>query len=236
MANLSSGNITFETLPTTGPETSANSDALATNPAEIKAFFGAIDSGNAEQTSAPETTVAAVDPASVTVDVQDGTIADGVTAHAADIVTKAGFTLGTLGVVPGTKKGHEQQTTEVQYGADGQGAAQQVLDAFGVGDLVPDDAVKSGHVLVLVGKDLKVPGSGLRSPGASFQLPAPVIVGAAQPGAAQPGAAQPGAAQPGAAQPGAAQAAIAQPAPAAAQPAPAAARVALAASSVPCVN
>ena len=216
MANLSSGNITFETLPTTGPETSTNSDALATNPAEIKAFFGAINSGNAEQSSAPETTAAAVDPASVTVDVQDGTIADGVTAHASDIVTKAGFTLGTLGVVPGTKKGHEQQTTEVHYGADGQAAAQQVLDAFGVGDLVPDDAVKSGHVLVLVGKDLKVPGSGLRSPGASFQLPAPVIVGAAQPGAAQ--------------------AAVAQPAPAAAQPAPAAARVALAASSVPCVN
>ena len=52
-------------------------------------------------------------------------------------------------------------------------AAQQVLDAFGVGELVPDDAVKSGHVLVVVGTDLKVPGSGLRSPGASFQLPAP---------------------------------------------------------------
>jgi LCP family protein required for cell wall assembly len=207
MANLSSGNITFETLPTTGPETSTNSDALATNPAEIKAFFGAIDSGNAEQASAPGTTAA--DPASVTVDVQDGTIADGVTAYAADIVTKGGFTLGGLGVVPGTKKGHEQQATEIHYGTDGEAAAQQVLDAFGVGELVPDDAVTSGHVLVLVGTDLKVPGSGLRSPGASFQLPSAVKVGAAQ-------------------------VAVARPAPAAAQPATA--KVALSAFSVPCVN
>ena len=209
MANLSSGNITFETLPTTGPESSTDSDALATNPAEIKAFFGAIDSGNAEQTTAPDTSPAAVDPASVTVDVQDGTIANGVTAYAADIVTKGGFTLGGLGVVPGTKKGHEQQSTEVHYGADGEAAAQQVLDAFGVGELVPDDAVKSGHVTVVVGTDLKVPGSGLRSPGASFQLPAIT-------------------------QSGAAHAAVAGPARAAAQPA--AAKVALAAFSVPCVN
>ena len=220
MANLSSGNITFETLPTTGPETSTNSDALATNPAEIKAFFGAIAGGNAEQTAAPETTAAAVDPAAVTVDVQDGTIADGVTAYAADIVTNGGFTLGGLGVVPGTKKGNEQQTTEVHYGADGETAAQQVVDALGVGELVPDDAVTSGHVLVLVGTDLKVPGSGLRSPGASFQLPA-----LSRPAAAQPAAAQPAATQP---------AAVAMPAPAAAQPA--AVKVALAAFSVPCVN
>jgi len=244
MANLSSGNITFETLPTTGPETSTNSDALATNPAEIKAFFGAIAGGNAEQTAAPQTTAAAVDPAAVTVDVQDGTIADGVTAYAADIVTEGGFTLGALGVVPGTKKGNEQQSTEVHYGADGDTAAQQVADAFGVGELVPDDAVTSGHVLVLVGTDLKVPGSGLRSPGASFQLPALSQPAAAQPGAARAAvaraavaraaAAQPAAAPPAAAQPGAARAAVAMPAAAAAQPA--AVKVALAAFSVPCVN
>ncbi len=189
MANLSSGNITFETLPTTGPESSTDNDALATDPAQIKAFFGAIDSGSADEAGAAESTAATVDPSSVTVDVQDGTIADGVTAYASDIVNKGGFTLGSLGVVPGTAKGKEQQTTEVHYGADGSDAAQQVLDAFGVGDLVQDDTLKSGHVLVLVGTDLKVPGSGLRAPGAAFQPPAaapaanpatPVAIPAAQ--------------------------------------------------------
>ena len=74
-------------------------------------------------------------------------------------------------MVPGTKQGNEQQTTEVHYGADGAAAAQQVLDAFGVGEFVPDDAVKSGHVLVVVGTDLEVP-SGLRAPGAAFAVPA----------------------------------------------------------------
>lgn len=223
MANLSSGNISFETLPTTGPETSTNSDALATDPAQVKAFFGAMDSDNAGQTTAPDTGGAAADPASVTVDVQDGTVADGVTSYAADLVDKGGFTLGGLGVVPGTKSGHEQQTTEVHYGGVGQATAQRVLDAFGVGKLVQDDAVSSGHVLVLVGTDLKVPGSGLRSPGASFHLP-----GAAQPAAAaQAVGAQAVGVQGVGARALAGQAVAAQ---------PATARLALAASSVPCVN
>ena len=41
MADLSSGRVTFETIPTHGAESSAGTDALATNPAEIKAFFSA---------------------------------------------------------------------------------------------------------------------------------------------------------------------------------------------------
>ena len=79
------------------------------------------------------------------------------------------------------------------------------------GELVPDDAVQSGHVLVVVGTDLKVPGSGLRSPGASFQLPAFSQAGAAQSAAGSLPADR-----------------------AAAQPA--VAKVALSAFSVPCVN
>ena len=47
MTNLSSGNINFETLPTTGPETSTDKDALATDPAQVKAFFQGIVGGTA---------------------------------------------------------------------------------------------------------------------------------------------------------------------------------------------
>ncbi len=179
LTNLSSGNINFETLPTTGPETSTNADALATDPEQVKSFFAAIAGGS----TAPDPTTAAatVDPASITVDVQDGTVADGVTARAADIINGAGFGLGSLGVVPGTSSGNETATTEVRYPADALGAAQQVKKAFGVGTLVPDDAVAGGHVLVVVGKDLDVP-SGLRAPGAALArgaAPAPAGVGAA---------------------------------------------------------
>jgi len=168
MAALSSGNINFDTLPTTGSEPSTNKDALATDPAQLRTFFQTISGGTADAgprgSAAPTATV---NPASVTVDVKDGTVADGVTAFAAETVHKGGFALGSLGVVPGTAKGSEQARTEVHYPANGRAAAQQVRDAFGIGKLVEDDVVTSGHVLVIVGTDLPVP-SGLRTAGAAF--------------------------------------------------------------------
>src|SRR5450755_3886647 len=84
MAALSSGNINFDTLPTTGSERSTNKDALATDPAQLRTFFQTISGGTADAgprgSAAPAATV---NPASVTVDVKDGTVADGVTAFAA---------------------------------------------------------------------------------------------------------------------------------------------------------
>ncbi len=192
LTNLSSGNITFQTLPTTGPETSTDTDALATDPAQVKAFFAAISGGTAGagqgRSGAPSSTVT---PSTITVDVQDGTIADGVTARASEIITGAGFTLGSLGVVPGTSSGTEQQTTEVRYGADDLAAAQQVAKAFGVGTLVPDSAVDSRHVLVVVGKDLDLP-SGLRGAAGAVQMPAAAQAAPARDAAATATAAQDG--------------------------------------------
>jgi LCP family protein required for cell wall assembly len=187
ITNLSSGNINFATLPTTGSEPSTDKDALATNPAEISAFFAAISGGTAAGQETPQT-AESVDPSSITVDVQDGTIADGVTAYAADTINNGGFTLGSLGVVAGTSSGNEQSTTEIRYPAGGQGQAQQVADAFGLGELIEDDAIDTGHVLVVVGTDLDVP-SGLRAPGAAFSAPT-VAAPAAVPPAAAPAAAQ----------------------------------------------
>ncbi len=104
-----------------------------------------------------------VDPGTVTVDINDGTVADGVTAHASELATGAGFQLGALGVIAGTRKGHEQATTEFHYSGD-EAAAQQVQSAFGgIGKLVNDSSVKADHVLVLVGTDLTVP-SGCAAP------------------------------------------------------------------------
>ena len=107
ITNLSSGNINFETLPTTGPESSTDKDALATDPAQIKGVLrGDLRAASTTTQAAPET-AAPVDPATITVDVQDGTIADGVTAYAADTINQAGFALGSLGVVAGTGRGNE---------------------------------------------------------------------------------------------------------------------------------
>ncbi|HEY5881061.1 MAG TPA: LCP family protein [Nakamurella sp.] len=175
ITNLSSGNIDFETLPTTGAESSTEKDALATDPAQIKAFFqGIVGGGTDAGTSAAADVVA---PAEITVDVNDGTIADGVTARAAELVTDGGFELGSLGVIAGTRQGNEQAVTEFHYSGD-EAAAQQVQQAFGgLGKLVNDSAVKANHVLVLVGTDLEVP-SGLRG-GAAALVPAAVAAPAA---------------------------------------------------------
>jgi len=185
ITNLSSGNINFETLPTTGSESSTNKDALATDPAQVTAFFqgivgGAGSSGDAGGSAAAAT----VDPSAITVDINDGTVANGVTAHASELVNDAGFKLGSLGVIAGTRKGNEQATTEFHYSGDEAGA-QQVQSAFGgIGKLVNDASVKADHVLVLVGTDLPVP-SGLRGAGAAFAAaPAPVPAAAPLPAAA----------------------------------------------------
>jgi LCP family protein required for cell wall assembly len=169
ITNLSSGNITFETLPTTGPESSTDKDALATDPAALKAFFAGITGGTSATTPAPQ---APVDPASITVDLQDGTIADGVTSFAAETINTAGFKLGSLGVVAGTKAGNEQATTEVHYPPDASGTAQQVAAAFGIGQLVEDDAIKSGHVLLVVGTDLDTSGAPASDTPAATAAPA----------------------------------------------------------------
>ena len=111
-------------------------------------------------------------------DINDGTIADGVTAHAAELANDAGFKLGSLGVIAGTRKGNEQSTTEFHYSGD-EAAAQQVQGAFGgIGKLVNDSSVRAGHVLVLVGTDLEVP-SGLRG-GAAALAPAALAPAAAR--------------------------------------------------------
>lgn len=189
LTNLSSGNITFLTLPTTGPETSTDKDALATNPAQVKAFFAGISDGDPSASvsgtsSALPSASSTVDPSSVTVDVRDGTVADGVTAHVVTLVGDAGFTVGTQSVVPGTTSRNQTTATVVRYNpADGKDAAQQVLDTLGVGSLTADKQVASGHVTVVVGTDLKVP-SGLRAPGAAFVAPAPAgAASAVQPAA-----------------------------------------------------
>jgi hypothetical protein len=169
ITNLSSGNINFGTLPTTGPESSTNKDALATDPAQVKAFFQGIVGGTAGSDAGTSAASAdpTVAPSAVTVDINDGTIADGVTARASKLANDAGFKLGSLGVIAGTRKGNEQATTEFHYSGD-EAAAQQVQGAFGgIGKLVNDSSVKAGHVLVLVGTDLPVP-SGLRGDAAAL--------------------------------------------------------------------
>jgi len=166
MRNLSAGNVTFTTIPITGSEPSTDTDALGTDPAQIKAFFGALDGGQSAVTgsdsgsgSTGSTTSAPadVDPSLIVVDAQNGSGLPGAAAGALDVVERVGFVRGDASDFDGPS----QSTTTIHYPTGDQDAAAAVQAALGVGDLVEDPDVAEGHIEVVVGADLS--SSGLRA-------------------------------------------------------------------------
>lgn len=175
MRSLSAGNVTFTTIPTHGPEQSSDTDALATDPAEIRAMFANLDAGGQGATSTAASASAAgssadkVDKAAVTVDVQNAANTAGIAGSVRDKAVGAGFAKGDVS----DYQGDVQATTSLHYRAGAKAAAAAVRKAIGgVGDLVEDTEVAAGHVLVLVGTDMPAPGGGLRAPG-GFAAAAP---------------------------------------------------------------
>lgn len=157
MSSLSGGNVTFTTIPTHGSEASADSDALATDPAEIKAFFAGINgttAGTGAATSAPATSTAdSVDPSTVTVDVHDATASHVAGTPVMDTLAGAGFTRGQNDDVDGITKSSQHGTTIIGYHSGEQAAAEAVKSALGFGQLQEDSSVSAGHVTVTVGTD-----------------------------------------------------------------------------------
>ncbi len=175
MSGLTSGNINFVTIPTTGPEQSTSADALATDPVAIRAFFQKISdgAGGATDSAAPNSATAptTVDRSAVTVDVQNGTMAEGMAAAIGQTIKAAGFERGQLSDFPGTTTDNQQKSTTIRYPAGGEAAAQAVQSTIGHGSITEDDAVAAGHILVVAGTDLPKPGSGLRNAGAGAVQP-----------------------------------------------------------------
>lgn len=172
MADLSGGNMTFTTIPTHGPEKSTNTDALATDPMEIKAFFSAIDGKKPTASTATKagaglksSTAAAVDPALITVDVQNATKVDKLASSVSATLAGAGFRAGAVTTFPGLTSANQHASTTISYPAGAEAAAAAVRKALGgKGKLVPDDSISDDHVSVAAGRDLPAP-SGLRNAG-----------------------------------------------------------------------
>jgi LCP family protein required for cell wall assembly len=175
MSSLSGGNVKFETMPTTGASTASGTDALATDPAQIKAFFKAIDgsSGDAAPTTATSgrssatTAAAGVAPSSVTVDVQNATKVNNLAASVSATLVAAGYQAGDVTTFPGVTSANQHATTTISYPAGAKTAATAVQKALGGrGKLVQDDSIGRGHVSVAAGRDMPAP-SGLRAMGAA---------------------------------------------------------------------
>jgi LCP family protein required for cell wall assembly len=177
MVGLSSGNINFVTIPTHGAAQGVGTDALGTDPGEIRSFFaqlagenGGSGSGSGGGSASTPAAPTSVDPSSVTVDVQNGTETSGMAASVGQKVVDAGFQRGQLSDYPGTTADNQQAKTTVRYSSGGKAAAQRVLEALGVGSLAEDHAVPAGHVLVVVGTDMPRP-SGLHGNGGALLAP-----------------------------------------------------------------
>ncbi len=167
MADLSGGNVTFQTIPTHGAQASAGSDALATDPAEIKSFFAAINgkAATAATTAPSAPSATAFDPASITVDVQNAAKIDNLAAAVSSTLVRAGFKAGDITTYPGITSATVHQRTTISYPTGARTAAAAVQKALGgKGTLVSDDSISAGHISVAAGRDMQAP-SGLRSPG-----------------------------------------------------------------------
>lgn len=164
MMNLTSGNITFTTIPTHGSTLINGKSALKSDTAEVQAFFANLMTDRvASSTSAPRPT--AVNRASVVVDVQNGTETPGMAAQAGAVVAAAGFQRGQLSDYPGVTPDNQQAKTTIHYPEGGEAAAALVAKTLKIGSAVADDAVTAGHVLVVVGTDMPViPADQLPSP------------------------------------------------------------------------
>ena len=165
MKDLSSGNVTFVTIPTHGQAAGAGTDALATDPAEIKAFFAGLDGAGRASGSATSTVVK-----KLTVDVQNGTMTAGLGKSVAAALSKAGLTVSDPGDMPGKSRSNQLPATEIRYHTGEKDRGIRVQRALGYGELKEAD-VPTGHVLVIAGTDAPAPGQGLRSTVRALQVP-----------------------------------------------------------------
>ena len=159
--NLTSGNVTFHTLPIAsyadmgGTIGDVNIVNVAAVQADVQSLIGSGSSAATSTSTAPATTTSSAPPPAGTVDVENASDI----SHEADTVETAlgakGFTKGTASTASTTRT-----TSVVEYGTDS-AAATAVASALGV-STEHDSAVPAGHVRVILGKDFTLP-SGLSS-------------------------------------------------------------------------
>jgi LCP family protein required for cell wall assembly len=150
MRSLTSGNLTFYTLPIVGYQTIDGQDANVVDPAYIQqlvqqTFYGPQHS----PAPSPEPTVT-VSPSLTTVDVYNGGNTAGLAKQVSAALASAGYTAGKVGNTS------PLATTEVLYGAGSAASAAKIAALFDV-TAKASPAVAAGHVEVMLGADATLP-------------------------------------------------------------------------------
>jgi LCP family protein required for cell wall assembly len=170
MRSLTSGDLTFRTLPIQGYATIDGQDANQVDPAYIKqlvqqTFYPAPRApSSASPRPAGPASVSAAEAARTTVDVLNGGSTQGLAGQVSAALVKDGFKAGQIGNTGALA------TTQVLYGVGSAASAAKIAAMFGVKSTASAD-VAAGHVQVNLGADASVPGATPSASSSAVPLP-----------------------------------------------------------------
>ncbi|NMO90791.1 LCP family protein [Actinomycetospora sp. TBRC 11914] len=150
MQGVSGGAVTFMTIPTQGGENTSAGDALKVDPAEVQQFVA--DAIGPKQ--APAAAPAGPAPATIPVDVRNGSGTEGAAARVVQILGAQGYTHVTSG-----NAGQRTASSAVEVAPGSEAAAGVVAKTLGGLPTRTDATVPPGTVRVLLASDYKGPGA-----------------------------------------------------------------------------
>ena len=172
MRSLTSGNLTFRTLPIVGYETIDGQDANQVDPAQIQqevqeTFYPApgVPSSPAPR-SASTTAADKAEAAKTTVDVYNGGNTQGLAGQVSAALVKDGYQAGQIGNTGALA------TTEVLFGTGSAAGASKIASLFGV-TATASSTVAAGHVEVMLGANAALPGASATPTASSSAVPIP---------------------------------------------------------------
>ena len=172
MRSLTSGNLTFHTLPIVGYETIDGQDANQVNPAAIQqlvqeTFYPAPDTSSSPAPRPASTTAAdKAAAAKTTVDVYNGGSTQGLAGLVSAALVKDGYKAGQIGNTSALT------TTEVLYGTGSAASASKIASLFGV-TATASSTVAAGHVEVMLGANAALPSASATPTASSSAVPIP---------------------------------------------------------------
>jgi LytR cell envelope-related transcriptional attenuator len=168
MRSLTSGNLTFHTLPIVAYETIGGQDANQVDPILIQklvqeTFYPAPGTSSSPSPRPASTTAAA---AETTVDVYNGGSTQGLAGQISAALVKDGYKAGQIGNTSALT------TTEVLYGTGSAASASNIASLFGVA-ATASSTVTAGHVEVMLGANAALPGASATPTASSSTVPIP---------------------------------------------------------------
>ena len=166
MRSLTSGNLTFYTLPIVGYEKIEGEDANEVDPSYIQQLVQETFYPPQHHHSAHPQPTVTVNPALTTVDVLNGGDTAGLAAAWSSALADDGYTAGKVGnTTPLT-------LTEVLYGPGSAASAGKIAALFSV-TAAASSTVAAGHVEVLLGADATEPSAGATPSPSASPVPIP---------------------------------------------------------------